>query len=238
MKRCPGHIVALVIAVLALLPSCRKDEGEVIPRSDLSRIYAEMLLTDQWIIHTPNMRNIADTSLVYEPILERYGYDSDDYRKSVDVYMDDPERFARIFRDAGEILTARLEALQVERERLAHLEMLRKNAEKYRPDIEWKLTASHKEDTLYVALPDSLVIERDSSSIVYRIAYVTRRDTVYNGVRMVTQGPDTLKAETPDTSETHEIVPRLGKIDTLPGVAGRKLRQALPEYTRMNDGDK
>ena len=238
MKKTMQHMSAVIMALMVFASCGKKDEAEIIPRNQLAKIYAEMLVTDQWIMDTPGVRSIADTSLVYSPILEKYGYDADDYVRTVDKYMDDPERFARIFREAGEILTARLEALQVERERLAHLEMLRKNAEKYRPDIEWKLTASHEEDTLSVALPDSLVIERDSSSIVYRIAYVTRRDTVYNGVRMVTQGPDTLKAETPDTSETHEIVPRLGKIDTLPGVAGRKLKLALPEYTRMNDGDK
>lgn len=229
--------MTLVIAVLALLPSCRKGEGEVIPRSDLSKIYAQMLLTDQWILHTPNMRNIADTSLVYEPILERYGYDSDDYRKSVDFYMDDPERFARIFRETGEILNARLEELQAERERLARLEMLRKKAEEYRPDIEWELTVSD-DDTLSVSLPDSLVIERDSSSIIYRIAYVPRRDTVYKGVRMELQEPDILKTGTHDPTDTLRIVPKLGRIDTLPGVTARKLKIVKPDNIMLNNGRK
>ena len=53
--------------------SCRKDEAEVIPRSKMAEIYAEMLVTDQWITTTPGIRMIADTSLVYEPILEKYG---------------------------------------------------------------------------------------------------------------------------------------------------------------------
>ena len=65
-------------------------------------------MTDQWVTSTPGIRMIADTSLVYEPILDKYGYDSDDYRKSIEVYMDDPERFARIFRESGDIIEERL----------------------------------------------------------------------------------------------------------------------------------
>ena len=98
VKKRSAYIVAMALSALIFLASCGTDEAEVIPRDDMSRIYAEMLLTDQWIINTPNIRLIADTSLVYAPIFEKYGYDTDDYRKSVDHYMDDPERFARIFR--------------------------------------------------------------------------------------------------------------------------------------------
>ena len=58
------HIFAAV-AALTLLASCSRDESEVIPRGKLSEIYAEMLMTDQWITSTPGFRHIADTSLVY-----------------------------------------------------------------------------------------------------------------------------------------------------------------------------
>ena len=87
------HILPLVAAVI--FASCSKDEAEVIPRSKMADIYMEMFMTDQWIASTPGMRMIADTSLVYEPILEKYGYDKMDYMHSVDFYMHDPERFSR-----------------------------------------------------------------------------------------------------------------------------------------------
>ena len=105
---------ALIVAVILLvsLVSCRKDEARVISRGKLSQIYAEMLLTDQWITMTPGMRMIADTSLVYEPILEKYGYTSADYRKTVETYMDDPERYARILRSTSQILDKRLSELK------------------------------------------------------------------------------------------------------------------------------
>ena len=110
MRKVFRYIFA-VIAAAVLLSSCNGDEAEVIPRAKLSEIYAEMLMTDQWITSTPGIRHMADTSLVYEPILEKYGYDSEDYRKTVDKYMDDPERFSRILRSTVEIFDERLEEL-------------------------------------------------------------------------------------------------------------------------------
>lgn len=238
MNRCPGHIAALALSVLVLLSSCRKDEAEVIPRSELSKIYAEMLLTDQWILNTPNVRTIADTSLVYEPILEKYGYDSDDYRKSVDVYMDDPERFAKILRETGEILTRRLEDLKVKKERQEYLAMLRLKAEKYRPDIDWEQTSSEA-DTVIVALHDSLSFEMDSSSWVYRLVRVVRNDTVYDGVRMIVAEPDTTAVEDVDTLEAVKTVPVIEKKEKLkPERAGMRQKILMPEYTRIDDGSK
>ena len=56
----------LFLALVAL--SCSKGP-RVIPRGKMARIYAEMLVTDQWINSTPSVRRMADTSLVYEHIL-------------------------------------------------------------------------------------------------------------------------------------------------------------------------
>ena len=95
MKGFLQHIVVFLVVVV-MAASCSADRADVIPRSKLAAIYAEMLMTDQWINSRPDVRRIADTSLVYEPILQKYGYDHQDYLKTVDEYMNDPERFARI----------------------------------------------------------------------------------------------------------------------------------------------
>ena len=97
------HIM-LMTAVFLLAVSCGRKEDKVIPRSKLAESNAEMMLVDQSIMNNPGNRHIADTSLVYEPVLERYGYTSADYRKSVDVYMNYPEGFSRILRTTEEIL--------------------------------------------------------------------------------------------------------------------------------------
>ena len=104
MKTCLRNIC--LITSFLLLFACSR-EAKVIPRGKMAQIYAEMLVTDQWINSTPSVKRMADTSLVYEPILEKYGYSSADYRKSVETYMDDPERYSRILRTSAEILDKR-----------------------------------------------------------------------------------------------------------------------------------
>ena len=103
----------------------------MIPRSKLAKIYAEMFVTDQWVQSKPGLRTIADTSLVYEPILQKYGYDSDDYQYSIDHYMDDPERFSRILRTTAEILDKEIGALRKLQEQVKLEEEKRRSATVY-----------------------------------------------------------------------------------------------------------
>jgi hypothetical protein len=132
MKRFLLNIMLMLAAFI--LTSCGKDEVEVIPRAKLAKIYAEMLVTDQWITNTQGVRLMADTSMVYEPILEKYGYDIDDYLLSVDKYMDDPERFARIFRTSGEIIEKRLIELRRQKFILDQIANLPKIEVDFRPE--------------------------------------------------------------------------------------------------------
>ena len=122
MKRIFRYVAAIPAVLVLFLTSCVGNRERVIPRAELAEIYAEMMIIDQWILNTPNVRLIADTSQVYGPILEKYGFDADDYRKSVDVYMDDPERFAKILRETVEILEARYKDLEVQKAEMERLE--------------------------------------------------------------------------------------------------------------------
>ena len=56
------------LAAAVLLWSCSSEEGRVIPRDKLSRIYAEMFVADQRIGQDRKARSMADTSYVYEPM--------------------------------------------------------------------------------------------------------------------------------------------------------------------------
>lgn len=170
MKKHLANILALVLSAVIFLASCGRDDAEVIPRDDLAKIYAEMLLTDQWIVNTPNIRLIADTSLVYAPIFEKYGYDTDDYRKSVDHYMDDPERFAKILRETGEILDDRMVALEKRKDEMVRLENERALLERFKPDIKWE---NVYRDTLYSGL--NMFLER---MYIVDTAAVEKTDTV------------------------------------------------------------
>ena len=159
----------------------------MIPRAKLAEIYAEMLVTYQWITSTPGVRREADTSLVYEPILEKYGYTSADYRKSVDRYMDDPERFSRILRTSADILEKKLDELKKRKEEIDHLralELLLRQL-KYESDFRAEEFFPYLFDEPYVHYYDSLDVQPDSVLQIYRLKNIDRADTLYDGLRMV-----------------------------------------------------
>ena len=105
-----------VLLSLALL-SCNRG-GKVIPKDDFAKIYARMLLVDQWV--RENAPRQADTCLVYAPVLAEFGYDRDDYIASVNYYMENPESFGKIFTNVEDILQKRIDELTcVERPRIS-----------------------------------------------------------------------------------------------------------------------
>ncbi len=222
MKTVRRHIAIAFALVMALSASCSKDEVRVIPRGKLAKIYAEMLVTDQWITSTPGVRMIADTSLVYEPILEKYGYTSDDYRKSIDVYMDDPERFARIFRTSSEILEKRIQDLKKEQARrmaIAAIPVVKSN-------FDVGEMVPYLDDEPYIHYYDSLDIVFDKELRMYIFNSVARGDTLYEGVRMIVRS-DSLSVADSIAKHDSSVVDRVGirkfKASDLKELEGGKL---------------
>lgn len=107
----------LVLFFLAMTFSC-SDGGKVIPRKKMVSIYADMFVADQWLNQNYKAERVADTSFVYEAIFEKYGYDSEDYRASVDYYIQDPDRFARILRQTVLELEDRMDEQRAELRKL------------------------------------------------------------------------------------------------------------------------
>jgi hypothetical protein len=160
------------------------DEAKIIPRGKMAEIYAEMLMTDQWISSTPGMRMIADTSLVYEPILEKYGYDNLDYVMSVDHYMNDPERFSRILRSTGEILESRLKELRKMKRQIELEEEALNNMLKFQTDYSFDEYFPYMHDEPYVHYYDSVTFELDSCK-VYKLIPIETADTLYDRIEMI-----------------------------------------------------
>ena len=104
------HIVLAV--VLALIVSCRGPK--LISKSEMKEIYSDMFLLDQQLKDDRALKRHADTMLVYEGVLEAYGYNTDDYLYSVAHYLKDPERFAKMLKQVSEELERR--AKQIDRE--------------------------------------------------------------------------------------------------------------------------
>lgn len=174
MRRIYQYILlALTLSVVSLsLHSCGK-KG-VIDEDVLSQIYAEMLMTDQWINSTPGVRLIADTSLVYEPVLKKYGYTSADYRTSVEHYLKDPEEYADIMLETMSLLDKRMEELKVlkaEREKEKNRQaFIKKMARDVNFDKSWVFVDRMKGERY--GKVDSLSLVWDSLSRTYKMTFV------------------------------------------------------------------
>ena len=144
----------------------------------MAQIYVEMLLTDQWINTTPGMRTVADTSLVYEPILKEYGYTSSDYRKSVEYYLEDPDTYADIMKATVKILDGKLKDLNKvkfqQEEQKKRIQFVKSMSGKL--NLKDSLLAITQIRSNFITDEDSLAIEWDNSSMYFRIFKV--RDTL------------------------------------------------------------
>lgn len=170
--------ICLAAACLLSLFSCENEESKVIPRDKLSAIYAEMFVTDQWINAHPESRRTADTSLVYDPIFEKYGYTADDYRRSMDYYLSDPDKYARILRESSVIIEDRLRELRKEKEMLDEITRLRRGENRYSPKRIYYLTGLKNPD---LSVMDSLCFFVDSTGGRFDFDPQVGYDTVFAG---------------------------------------------------------
>lgn len=182
MKRFPAYLVVLALAVGLSLASCGKKE-RVIPKEKMAEIYAEMYVLDQWLDDNRSLRREADTSLVYAPVLDKYGYTYDDYLNSVDVYMKDPTRYSRILRRTSEILGSRLTELKAEKKAQEDAMKESRRLDSLRNLIHLNVD-SLMNSMVRTAPSDSLVTVFDSLGFV-DFRFVQTSDTTYDGPAMV-----------------------------------------------------
>ena len=190
----------------------------MIPRAKMADIYVEMFMTDQWITSTPRMKSIADTSLVYEPILEKYGYDKMDYMHSVDYYMHDPERFSRILRVCVDKLDKRIRTLRkLQRQQELEAEAAKKFEaflESFKTNYTFDEYFPYLADEPYVHYYDSLTFEPDTL-LVYRLVPIERTDTLYDRLQMIIVSDSLDVCDTvPVLDSLKADAPQLEKIDT------------------------
>ena len=103
--------IMISLSLLALLSGC-SGRGRVIPREKFAKVYADMLLSDEWIRSHWEYRQTADTTLLYEPIFRKYGYSTKDYRASLDYYLNNPEKYAKILKRSSSIIEAKMKKLK------------------------------------------------------------------------------------------------------------------------------
>lgn len=123
MKR----LLHIVLVVLMVLPFSCSRRGRIIPPETMEQIYFDLFVVDQIITQDSKTRRMADTMLVYEPIFEQYGYDTDDYNRSQAYYLQDPERHSKLIKRVITRLDQEKERVDAEislqewREKFAHI---------------------------------------------------------------------------------------------------------------------
>ena len=222
----------IIFLILLTISSCGK-KGKVIPAGRLTKIYSEMLLADQRIGESYDIKRMADTTLVYAPIIEKYGYSVTDYQTSVEYYISNPDKYARIFRKA----IVELEKELIELEKAQKLIDLIKEKQieilRFSPEKIFFLTGLDNPDLFR---EDSISFYVDSTGGVLYFDPQIGRDTIFRGpkrdimVRIDTTLIDTLKI---DSLKVDSL-----KIDSLKGdilnVNSLKIDSLKGDYLRVN----
>ena len=110
MRKVAEYIVLCALICFCLLPSCRR--ARIISARDMSSIYAEMFLADQWLNDNSQAKRTADTTRFYETIFRKYGHDFKDYDASVNYYLHRPEKYRKIVERAQKKLRATQKTLE------------------------------------------------------------------------------------------------------------------------------
>ncbi|HIZ86420.1 MAG TPA: DUF4296 domain-containing protein [Candidatus Coprenecus stercoravium] len=98
----------LLTAVMAAsFSSCDRKRQGIIPKEVMSEIYYDIYLTDEAVRTRYTFRKMADTMRIYESIFNKYGYTTGDYNRSVEFYLERPDKFEDVFVTTKEMLEKR-----------------------------------------------------------------------------------------------------------------------------------
>ena len=187
------HIVLVLVAAMA----CQRTR--IIPRDTLEDIYMDMFLADQ-VVREENIPHAQmDTTLLYEAVFRKYGYDTDDYLNSVRHYLKDPERFAKVFESVAKRLEGEIDALD---KIVKHQAWVANQLGAKRPQLD-SIMAPFSKESVYVGLAR---VARDTSRYPawFRLMAV-HEDTLMVPVDSVKARKDTLAVEEPEDEEDAEL---------------------------------
>ena len=157
-------IKSAFLAVCLLLCAASCSERTPIPRKTMQRIYYDMMLADSYVEVNPDARMASDSTGVYRPLIEKYGYTEEQFLATQAILLNDPESFAKIFEANNKAYHAKAEELMAQiriRDSIADVEFEMAEAARVALD-EFLDSISYAKlmDTLLVSfVGDSLVID-------------------------------------------------------------------------------
>ena len=98
--------ILLIIAV-----SCSR--RDIIPRSELPQILADIYMADRSVMNDPMMLSKTDSLLIYEPVLKKHGYSTKDLINTFNYYLPTPLKLKSSFMSARTILEKRLQEVRM-----------------------------------------------------------------------------------------------------------------------------
>lgn len=187
--------MALAAAVIFILSSCG-DKGKVISRSDMSKIYADIIIADSWLnVASPENKAMADTTAFYEPIFRKYGYTTEDYLTSVEYYLNDPGRFSRILDKTHQMLQSEINSMEAEKTRQKEIEVRELELREFFSGVKVPFTDYSKlvREAFYT---DRLDIRLDSNGVF--LPAEIKEEVSYRGPRLVLASDDVEQEEDDD----------------------------------------
>ncbi len=217
-----------------MVPSCRK--ARVIPEDDLADMYYEMLMSDQWI-SSKGMTKSADTHYVYKPILEKYGYNSEDFRYTLAEYIKDPESYAKVFTKVKEMMDARIDELVMAEDSLHKSDSLRSAIDKQMKEI--AVPVLYKDILTGFFPTDTVCPGPDSLRYTINIPVL---DTMFAGPAILLRNDTTAVNDTLSLEDMTMEDPRAG-LSPVPGrgpsrgprQAGREGDNVIPQLERREN---
>lgn len=103
----------IIMAVVAVIAGCTGPDKEIIPSDKMVDIVEDLYMSDQFIASERDLKGRLDSLLLYEGILESYGYTFADYIKSTEYYLQQGDMLKRIHLKAKDNLTKRRNELSV-----------------------------------------------------------------------------------------------------------------------------
>ena len=94
----------VLLPLLTLLVGCRP-EG-VIPSGDMVAILSDFYLADAYIESNPDIEGVWQNYRIYEPIVEKHGYDKAAFNESLSWYLHHPDKLQKIFKRTEAALKA------------------------------------------------------------------------------------------------------------------------------------
>ena len=95
----------LLLTLILILFSC-SDRG-IIKKEEFPSVIADLFMADKALSMDFSRMQSADTMSVYEPVLQKYGYTTEEFLATIDHYLPRPAKLKGFFTKAKEILENR-----------------------------------------------------------------------------------------------------------------------------------